>query len=65
VGGWGEFWNLATTKKRKIVKYVYFVLDSLSFWEKKLPFFGKQCHHISTAFSKFRGMFSSFFQLFE
>jgi len=34
VGGWGEFWNLATTKKRKIVKYVYFVLHSLSFWGK-------------------------------
>jgi hypothetical protein len=38
LGGWGEFWNLATTKKRKIVKYVYFALDSLSLWGKQLPF---------------------------
>jgi hypothetical protein len=48
----GEFWNLATKKekKRKIVKYVYFVLDSSFLWENNLPFFEKQCHHISTIF---------------
>jgi hypothetical protein len=46
--GWvGKFWNLATTKKRKIAKYVYFVLDSMSFREKDYCFFEKQCHHIS------------------
>jgi hypothetical protein len=63
LGKWGIFFGTwPQQRKEKFVKYVYFVLDSLSFREKIYHLKKKMPPYINY-FLKFRGMFSSFLKI--